>query len=182
MLVAVLGLGAAVSTTAVESVEQATGWMTHLVTPPLVFGAMLAIYFRECDRRVSIWRTIMFVALCIAAYLLSVLLAFRLSLPSVRSTMNGSGHEPQGVSFTAGFVGAFIVLGAALFLFGPGNVDWRSIGRFFGCALVGGLLGILSLRMYWDFQSQLLLWAIWQTGVGFCVGYLISREQPDPST
>lgn len=180
MLVALLGLCSALLTSAFEFLEVRLEWEVFVqLAPPLIFGGVLAAYFRGREQRVSVWRAAVFVALCIAAYFISMLLAVRLFLAFLRVHGTNSVRIPFGVSFAAGFVGAFIVLGAGLFLFGPGNVDWQSIARLFGCALVGGVLGIPGLRAYEYFQSRFLLFAVWETGVALCLGFMLSREQPD---
>ena len=92
----------------------------------LIFGGAISACCRRHRRNGSAWRAGVFIAACIAAYVLSImsaLLIFRMSL--------GSGSEDLALSasFGVGLVGAFIVLGSGLFLFAPGNADGRPLGR-----------------------------------------------------
>jgi hypothetical protein len=106
----------------------------------IVFGGSIAAYFVLRERMRSVERVVAFICACVAAHLASMFVAFWIDSMFPRNLM-GSHHRdiPLPVFFGAGFVGAFIVLAAALFLFGAGDTASRSVGKVFLCATGGGV-------------------------------------------
>jgi hypothetical protein len=173
VILALLGFCAALFSYALEIVAGGLNSMILLVVPPVVFGGSVGGYFRLRQRSLSVLRIAAFIAACIAAYALSFRSAFLLiALLRTRFPMDNDGL-PLSISFGGSWVGACLVLAAGLFLFGPGNVEWRSLGRLFVSSVIGGLLGMTG------WERQPLLFLVWQTGVALCLGWMISREEPD---
>ena len=111
---------------------------------------------------------------------------------------------PLPVFFVGGFVGAFIVVVAALFLFGRGDITWESIRKVLFCAGAGGALGMVGwacgpflggvlwlglkgLHLVSSSQTYqvavvqntleyLSLRVVWQTGVALLLGLMLSTE------
>jgi len=140
---------------------------SFLFTQPLIFGAVLGVYFLRRDRG-EIWRVFVFIAAAIAAYWAAISAGARIEEVFPRSSEPFSFYP---VPLGAGFVGALVILGSALFLFGTGNLGWRWLLKVPLWATAGGLLATAG----WE-DAQLLP-LIWQTGIGFCLGLMISDEE-----
>ncbi len=133
-----------------------------------IFGVALVVCLRIFFGVRSIWKTIAFVAACAVAYP-SSFFAAELSDDALGLTM--------GIFFVGGFAGAFIILAPALFLFCPEvKVRWVFIKA--ACwSLIGGLLGILGV-IAGTFWFTLL----WQSGIAFVLGLVLSIQQRHNST
>ena len=114
-------------------------------------------------------------------------------------------HVPAPVFFGGGYAGSFLVLAAALLLFRHASVRWSTLARIPKWALAGGVLGVigwllgpllgdpllrvletLHLRPSWESYAGALsqqrpeyfsLYAVWQTGMAFLLGLVLSGEQ-----
>lgn len=174
-----------------------------------IFGVSIAAYFvlREGSR--SVGRAVIFSIACVAANWASVFASFWVHgrLPHAKLTFGGGSSHlgiPLPVFFCGGFVGSFVVLAAALFLFDAGDTVRRSIGKVLLCASGGGLLGVVGwasgpllggalwlglkgirlipasetyeLAVAQDKLGFLALPVVWQTGVGFLLGMMLSSE------
>jgi hypothetical protein len=148
------------------------------------FGLALAIYFvlREGVRNPA--KIVAFLAACTAAYEAAVSTAVGLEriFPANGSTGSAGLDIPMPVFFGAGCVGAFIVLAAGIFLFGPREIRWDSFGRALLWCLGGGLLGVLGvgadgLRTRGTYGNYFLLFLIWQPGAAGLLGGLLNRER-----
>jgi hypothetical protein len=149
-----------------------------------VFGVALTVYFvlREGLRNPA--RILAFLAACTAAYIASVSSGFWLAFTFPGEGDSGSARMniPMPVLFGAGYVGAFIVLAAGLFLFGPRRISWDSIGRVLLWSLGGGVLGVLGggadgLQTWGPYHEFLLLYLVWQPGAAALLGWLLNRER-----
>jgi len=178
LLLGSAGLGSALLTCALDPIlgRIGSGSASQLFFqfgPSLIFGGVIAAYLLRRNRARSICRPAGFIAASISAYSAAVATAEYLS----------KVFPAQGLSlpasFGAGFVGAFIVLGSALLLFGPGNLRWRSLGTTPLWAAAGGLLGTIGWETGDFFRSLgfMSLFVVWHTGVAFCMGLMISREE-----
>jgi hypothetical protein len=148
------------------------------------FGLALAIYFvlREGVRNPA--KIVAFLAACTAAYAASMSSGFELVgiFPANGDMGSGRWDIPMPAFFGAGCVGAFIVLAAGVFLFGPHDIGWNSIGRVLLWSLGGGVLGVLGggadgLRTQGTFNKFLLLFLVWQPGAAALLGWLLNHER-----
>src|ERR1700730_18661968 len=89
---------------------------------------------------------------------------------------------PVPVFLGAGFVGAFLVLASGMFLFGPRNITWESLGRGLLWSIGGGLLGVVAggadgIRTHGTYHEMFLLFLIWQPAAAALLGLSLSRER-----
>jgi len=179
LLLALAGLASALCTIATQALPNwASGYYEGFV-----FGIWIAAYFVVHEGVRSVGKVVAFVAASTAAFLASVLAAFKVfdHLPGHASTGSSGVNIPLLVFFISGTVGAFIILGAAFLLFGPRNVTWRSLSRIVLWSGIGGFLGIVG----WTLGSLLKrpnaqffpLFIIWQTGVALSLALLLSSER-----
>jgi hypothetical protein len=112
----------------------------------VVFGGSIASYFVLREGLRSVEKIVVFVCSCIAAHFASMFVAFLLFMIFHTKRLPGSPHLdiPLPAFFGAGFVGTFIVLIAALFLFGPSDAALRSIGKLLLRAAGGGVLAVIG--------------------------------------
>lgn len=147
------------------------------------FGLALVVYFVLCEGVRNPAKIVAFLAACTAAYIASVSSGFGLESTFPAEGNMGSGMNiPMPVFFGSGCVGAFIVLAAGLFLFGPREIGWNSIGRVLLWSLGGGALGVLGggtdgLRTWGTSHEFFLLYLVWQPGAASLLGYLLNRER-----
>lgn len=148
------------------------------------FGLALTIYFvlREGVRNPA--KIFAFLAACTAAYQAAVSTAVGMDriFPATGSMGSARLDIPMPVFFGAGCVGAFLVLAAGLFLFGPRDISGDSIAKVLLWSLGGGLLGVLgggadSLRTKGTYQNFFLLYLVWQPGAAALLGWLLNRER-----
>ena len=132
-------------------------------------------------------RIVAFVCACAAADLASLFGAFGMEIAMrALSTGPASSHIPLPVPFAGGFVGAFVIVAAALLLLRPQTISWRSLRSTLLAAAGGGLLGIMGWRLgtlhsLLDSSHQqepyFVLFAVWQTGVAFVLGLTLRHQQ-----
>lgn len=148
----------------------------------LLFGLCIAAYFVIFERLRSIWSIAVFILACAAADVASLYAAIGMRPLSVDSQLDIGSPA----LFAAGFAGAFIILAAGLFLFGPRNIHWKCLAAAFLCALGGGVLGILGWKIggLLSTASPLVssvqestLFVLWQAGVALMLGLVLRYER-----
>jgi uncharacterized membrane protein (UPF0136 family) len=176
-----------------------------------IFGAAMAICLSLRQRMWSAGLIIAFIASSVMAYfaavwspsLTTILLR---SLKIVEKDASFPDFGP-GVFSIAGFVGAFVIMLAVLFLFFA-EKGWRVPVTALALALPGAFLGLISATASesvqglaaqwftpsesWGFKPEQFYSAylIWQTGIGFVIAALLPRTptafslsgQPVPMT
>src|SRR5260370_32585633 len=107
-----------------------------------VFGVALAFYFVVWERYSNPAKIALFIIVCTAAFPAAQHSAWELyrDFPSKLSMGSARLDIPMPVFFGAGCAGAFLVLAAGLFLFGPRNIDWKSLGMGLLWSIGGGFL------------------------------------------
>lgn len=176
-------------------------WALRLMAMPFllgsVFGAVFAIWFWIGMEKRSVSKALGFTVACAAAYIaasfssvFSVGLFGGLDLNNDSRMIAGS---PPGSFFIGGTVGAFIVLAAALFLFSDEGKPLRMLSRAMAYSPLGGAFGLAA----WGACSLLdpekpsgsgngvlelmLLWLLWQSGMGALLGNLcVPENRPAP--
>ena len=147
------------------------------------FGATLAIYFLVSERYRNAVKIALFILACTFAYIASWYIAMELFQLFPGEGSMGSGLEvPAPVFFGAGFVGSFLIFGAGLFVFGPQNLAWKSIGRVLLWSSFGGLLGAAGGELDMRFtrgtsREMWILFLTWQPSVAVLLGLLLNRER-----
>jgi hypothetical protein len=176
VLLAAAGLASAVITIFAKT---PTLWV-----PGLIFGAALAAYFAAYEGHRNPIRIAAFVFACVVSYVASVFSAFGSMwvFHSGASTISQGIGVPLPAFFVGGLVGAFPVLAAGMFLFGPRNMNWASIGRTFLWSVGGGLFGALGGRVagivtHGIYSDMSALYIIWQPSVGLMLGLLLVQER-----
>ncbi len=149
-----------------------------------VFGAALAVYFAIYEGHRNPAKIAAFICACTAAFPLSESAAFRLvELFHVNGSMGSARLDiPMPVFFGAGFMGAFPVLAAGVFLFGRRNMTWASLGKALLWSIGGGFLGVVGggadgFLTHGTYHKMLLLFLIWQPGAAVLLGLLLNRER-----
>ena len=179
MALAVAGLSSALPTAAVtlkaDFAEFSVGF---------AFGVALAFYFVVWERYSNPAKIALFIFVCTAAFPAAQHFATKLYLDFSGKLSMGSARLdiPMPVFFGAGCVGAFLVLAAGLFLFGPRNIDWKSLGMVLLWSIGGGFLGVLGggadgILTQGTFDKMSLLFLIWQPGTAVLLGLLLNRER-----
>lgn len=152
-----------------------------------IFGFTIAICFWLHFGLRSAWKTMLFIAACSVAYSLSVHSEEFLS--SHIHIFNPFGHDmfmmpPEGL-FGAGWVGAMLVLAAALFLLFPEQSVLRVAAKSIVWSLAGGLLGVASGLNFSSsskmlsriFSEGMSLFLVWQTGMALVLALVLRLEQ-----
>ncbi len=149
-----------------------------------VFGVALAFYFVVWERYSNPAKIALFIIVCTAAFPAAQHSAWELyrDFPSKLSMGSARLDIPMPVFFGAGCAGAFLVLAAGLFLFGPRNIDWKSLGMVLLWSIGGGFLGVLgagadSILNHGTSNKMSLLFLIWQPGAAVLLGLLLNRER-----
>ena len=211
LFIALAGFASAFLTTAiVPKLSELAGITIQFDPEGPIFGGSIAAYCFFYDHRFrSVWKIAAFVIVCSAADVAATLVAFQVDsrIPHQGITFNGSAglDIPLSVFFAGGFIGAFIVLTAALFLFGLKTAGWGSSWKIVAGALIGGALGVagwcsgpLLGRALWiilqqshlrpsretyetAIQQQTPEWValifVWQVGVALLVGLILRVER-----
>jgi hypothetical protein len=143
----------------------------------LIFSLVLTIYFAVYEGHRNLAKIAVFIGVCTAAFPISMRLAFWLfGHASVEGAGGTAGLDvPAWVFLGAGFVGAFLVLGAGRFAFGPRNVNRVSAVRVILWSIGGGLLGVVGSGE--DPRSLFLLLLFWQPGIALLLGLLLVQER-----
>ena len=151
------------------------------VAPAAIFGGLIGACLRKRHGGSS-WRVLAFILASVGAFSAAFATAFQLLHVFYYGTFAGSLHFgesdlPLPVSFGAGFVGAIIVLASAFQLFGRKKAGWQSLRDVLISSTVGGALGTLA----WE-STEIVgpfgfftLFALWQTGIAFCIGRTVPR-------
>jgi hypothetical protein len=179
VLLALAGLGSALFTVATTFKADVAQFSVGLV-----FGVSLAIYFVVYEGYRTPGKIVTFICACTAAYPAAKFSAFGLLIVFPGDTSGGSARLdiPMPAFFGAGWIGAFLVLTAGTFLFGPRNINWKSLGMVLLWSIVGGLLGVAGggapgIRIHGTYHEMLLLFLIWQPGAAVLLGLLLARER-----
>jgi hypothetical protein len=146
----------------------------------LGFGVFLGGWFWVFPGLRSIWKTMVFILISPAAVVLAILSA----IPFV----NGPGPQ-YSAEFVGGYVGAFVILLAALLLLARQPRLLRSIAKSLCWAIAGGVLAIIGaasapefhgLRMWLDPRqpdSDISLLFVWQIGMALVFALMLWFEE-----
>ncbi len=176
---AVAGLGSALPT-AIVPLKADVGEFSI----GFVFGVALAFYFVVWERLSNLATIALFICVCTAAFPAAEYAAMKLeTLFPVNGSMGSARLDiPMPVFFGAGCVGAFLVLAAGLFVYGPRTINWKSLGMVLLWSIGGGFLGVLGggadgILTHGTYNKMLLLFLIWQPGAAVLLGLLLNRER-----
>jgi hypothetical protein len=179
VLLALAGLGSALFTVATTFKGDVAEFSVGLV-----LGVSLAIYFVVYEGYRTPGKILTFICACTAAFPAAQFSAVGLLFVFPGDASGGSAKFdiPVPVFFGAGWIGAFLVLAAGTFLFGPRNINWKSLRMVLPWSIAGGLLGVAGggadgIRTHGTYHEMLLLFLIWQPGVAILLGLLLSRER-----
>jgi len=179
VLLATTGLASAVLTLVVPFKTDFTEF-----TVGFVFGVALVVYFVFYEGHRNPAKIAAFVCVCTAAFPLSESVAYRLvEIFHVNASMGSARLDiPMPVFFGAGLIGALPVLAAGMFLFGPRNMSWASLGRVLLWSIGGGFLGVLGggadgILTHGTYNKMPLLFIIWQPGAALLLGLLLIRDR-----
>ena len=145
-----------------------------------VFGVAISVCLAALDISRRYWDALRFTIVCCGAFFFSFMATFfvQLALPWDRWSM---GHNPSNspvAFFIGGTLGAFLVLGEALFLLNP-ETPW-SVSLYQGLrwSPVGGVLGALGCLLGSQPSQAFspLLFVVWQAGIGAVIGFLFDRQ------
>lgn len=178
VLLAFAGLGSALFTLATPFKGSVAEFSVGFV-----LGVSLSIYFVLYEGFRNPGKILTFICACSAAFPAAQFSALGLLFlfPSDASAGSAKFDIPMPVLFGAGWIGAFLVLTAGIFLFGPRIINWKSLRMVLVLSIAGGLLGLAGR----DPNKMLRLFLIWQPGVALLLGLLLARERrslPVPST
>jgi len=142
-----------------------------------IFGAMVGLYLGVFGDLRSFARFIAFIVICVIAYLLSWLIV----------GASGVGGDSLDVTlpqiFVGGGLGAFFVLLAGMFLFGPAEMRGDALGLAFFGGLGGSILGLLggtldrSIGPHQPGNFGASVYFVWQPGVALLLGLLLRWGQ-----
>jgi hypothetical protein len=177
MLLAAAGLGSALFTGMVEFAGYG-----QRVSEGLTFGVALAAYFVWYERYRNSVRMAVFVVACTMAFVVSLYAVFPLIIlfPINHSMSSSSLDVPLPVFFGVGYVGAFIILAAGVFLFSPPGSTSKSLRRVALWSLGGGFLGVICGAVAGVYHSFPLLTLVWQPGVATLLGLLLEQKRKAP--
>jgi len=149
-----------------------------------VFGVAVAVYFVFYEGHHNPAKIAAFVCVCTAAFPLSEFVAFRLvEIFRVNGSMGSARLDiPMPVFFGAGCMGALPILAGGMFLFGPRNISWASLGKVLLWSLGGGFLGVVGggadgILTQGTYNKMRLLFIIWQPGAALLLGLLLIRDR-----
>jgi len=153
-------------------------------TVGFVFGVAVAVYFVFYEGHRNPAKIAAFVCVCTAAFPLSESVAFRLvEIFHVNGSMGSARLDiPMPVFLGAGFMGALPVLAGGMFLFGPRNMSWASLGKVLLWSIGGGFLGVVGggadgILTHGTYNKMRLLFIIWQPGAALLLGMLLIRDR-----
>jgi hypothetical protein len=212
-MLAVTGLLSAVVTLTLASLIASLATRSQLgellpgLFPGMILGLFIAAYFYLFENDRSISKTLIVTASSIAAYYASILVAFAMlhAFP-LKGSLNSHLEVPPPIFFFSGFVGAFLVLGVAVFLYGPKISSWPFRKWILLASFGGGLLGVIgwlsapvvgqpflfllsAIHLAQNHRGNTVsdedhftsLYLVWQTGLTFMLGMLLrharSREK-----
>ena len=172
-------------------------WMLRILATPFlvggIFGAVFSTWFWRGMEKRSLAKALGFIAACAAAYIA----AFDSAFFSVFIFGGGDAQKdsrmiagsPAGSFFIGGSVGGFIVIAAAMVLFSEQGKPLRLISRAVAYSPLGGAFGLLAwvicslvvpVKSASESGSEaleiVLLWLVWQTGMGGLLGALLLQE------
>jgi hypothetical protein len=158
-----------------------------------VFGALNAVCLYWFFGLRSAWKSVAFIIVCMAALFASALAAgwahHNLAVFQAFRTQE-SVIDPE-TFFVGGFVGAFLIVMAALFLVFPVRSFLSTCFKALGGGLLGGLLGLLGqaggglvyrvrsqlpVRVFCGSDFDVSLVVVWQTGVAFILALILWME------
>jgi len=147
----------------------------------ITYGIAIAFYFIVFERLRSVQQVALFIFVSTCAYPAAEFTAFALydKFPGNHpaSTNSQDLGVPLPIFFVAGFLGAFLVLFAALYLFCAHLKDLRVLKLALLGALAGGVLGMAGWwigTLIFPSTPQPLLFLIWQPGVCLVLAALLA--------
>ena len=157
-----------------------TPFAAELYSVGLIFGLVMCAYFAGLHGFYNPLKLGAFVMASTAAYAIAFIVAAKITeIVGAGWSARNPGSNPLAPMFAGGWLGALIVLEAAVFLFGPRDVGWQPIGKAALWSIAGGLLGIAGTLLDGEFgptpNEPRLLYPIWQAGTGALLGLLIHR-------
>jgi hypothetical protein len=142
-----------------------------------IFGVALSAYFVGVQRRREPFLLISFIAMCTTAYPIAYFSAYALTFV-LGAAQGGESISPIG-ALVAGYVGAFLVLGAGLALFCTLDVGKQLFKKAAIWSLAGGVLGVLGTIRYdmrWEGRvDSHILFPVWQGGTGMILAGFVER-------
>jgi hypothetical protein len=144
------------------------------------FGLAMAVYFAIYENY-SLDKLAAFISGSAVAYPAGLFSAVGLALDAfpVEGSMGSAVMDiPMPVFFLSGWVGAFIVSGAAILMFG--RPDSQSLGILMLLCLAGGFLGAIGgeadrVRTHGHYYDFFLLYFVWQTVMAVLLGLVVPR-------
>ncbi len=152
------------------------------LTVGLAYGIAIALYFVLAEGQRNLLKVVAFITASASAFLIAFFAAVFLSGIFPHDTDSARIGVPVPVFACAGFLGAYLVLAAALYLFGPQiRSGWSSLRILLwalGGAVLGGL-GAMADRTFIDSSQNrsFLLYLIWQPGVALLIGLMLAAER-----
>jgi hypothetical protein len=130
----------------------------------------------------SVFKVAAFIVASTSAFLVAFFLAGSLFEAFPGNGTGASLNFPAPIFACAGFVGAYLVLAAGLFLFGPRNIGLLASLRVGIWAIGGALLGAVgeAADATWidpTHNRAALLFLIWQPGVALLLGLMLALER-----
>jgi hypothetical protein len=160
-------------------------------SPGAIFGVVISVYCWLFYSRRSILRSLGFIVICMATEVAMIFLAFVITLSNHSNPAWVTRLNPEFVwfmagCFTAGTIGAFLVLLAAAFLLFTLRASLRILFTALCWSPIVGLLSVLG----WAFGSYMssrfagvsavasfeALFLAWQSGTGLALGLIVQRK------
>jgi hypothetical protein len=177
--------------------------------PGTLFGASMSVCLALFGSLRSAWRAIILIVASTFAYYVSVEAAFAAELYAPFPQPHRAGAVSEGTLFVGGFAGMFLLLCMVSLLVDPkGRWTRRFVNAVFWSP-VGGVLAVLGWELgsslgisLWlvarsmgltsptetiqnalngETSHQDSLWVVWQTGVGFLLGFKVSGDRGNES-
>lgn len=174
------------------------------VVPGTVFGVIISCCFALRGYSRSLWKFTVITFASSTAYLVAFWVAVGIEAYSPLLASGEKGNVSGQALFVGGLAGAFLIISAVSLLLNTGTTGQNRMLKILGWTPVGGFLGILGWALgpslgivLWQivhsmnltastempqnaqgYRSSILsLWAVWQAGMGFVLGLVVSREQ-----
>lgn len=163
-------------------VSAAAAAVVPLLTVGLVYGTAIALYFVLVEGCRNVLKSAAFIASSTSAFLVAFFLAGSLFEKLPNGTDPARIRIPTTVFECAGFVGAYLVFAAGLYLFGPKSPSWSSSLRLLIWAIGGAVLAGLGAAadgtlIDSSHNRSFLLYLIWQPGVALLLGLMLATER-----
>jgi hypothetical protein len=156
-------------------VSAAVSTFVPLPTVGLAYGTAVALYFVLIEGCRNVLKIVAFIASSASAFLVAFFFATSLFDKLPNGSDSARIRIPATVFEGAGFVGAYLILAAGLYLFGPRSPSWWSWLRLLIWAIGGAVLGGLGATP--DGTLISLLYLLWQPGVALLLGLMLATER-----